>query len=134
LDLEPGASAEEIKRAYRELVKVWHPDRFAYDSRLQKKAEEKLKKINGAYEQLQSIGFSYQDTGPRPNPEPQESTAEEPTSKASSFNDTIAKFQEKFSQLPTTWRVALIVILLLALSRLLPEDRPSNSPGKKQSV
>ena len=52
LDLEPGASLEEIKRAYRELVKVWHPDRFRSDPKLQAKAGEKLKQINLAYERL----------------------------------------------------------------------------------
>ncbi|HYO75877.1 MAG TPA: J domain-containing protein, partial [Thermoanaerobaculia bacterium] len=27
LDLRPGASEEELKRAHRDLAKVWHPDR-----------------------------------------------------------------------------------------------------------
>jgi hypothetical protein len=52
LDLAPGASEEEIKKAYRILVKVWHPDRFSQDPKLQKKAQEKLKEINLAYEKL----------------------------------------------------------------------------------
>ena len=50
LELEPGATLEDVKRSYRELVKVWHPDRFAGDPKLQRKAEEKLKQINFAYE------------------------------------------------------------------------------------
>ena len=52
LGLEPDASAEEVKQAYRDLAKVWHPDRFAHDTRLQRKAQEKLKEINEAYEIL----------------------------------------------------------------------------------
>src|ERR1700730_14801927 len=52
LELDPGASLEETKRAYRELTRVWHPDRFANDVRLQNKAQEKLKQINLAYEQI----------------------------------------------------------------------------------
>jgi hypothetical protein len=52
LDLEPGASIEQIKRAWRDLTKVWHPDRFEGDPRMEAKAEEKLKAINGAYERL----------------------------------------------------------------------------------
>jgi hypothetical protein len=54
LALRPGASAVEIKAAYRDLVKVWHPDRFASDPRLSEKAESKLKQINEAYLVLQS--------------------------------------------------------------------------------
>lgn len=49
LEIQPGASAEEIKQAYRDLAKVWHPDRFLDDPRLHQKAQEKLKQINAAY-------------------------------------------------------------------------------------
>ena len=54
LELEPGASEAEIKQAYRDLVFVWHPDRFVDHPRLQKKAQEKLKQLNLAYEFLKS--------------------------------------------------------------------------------
>ena len=52
LEVEPGASLEEIKQAFRDQAKVWHPDRFANDIRLQKKAEEKIKQISLAYRRL----------------------------------------------------------------------------------
>ena len=52
LGLAPGAAAQEIKAAYRDLAKVWHPDRFTHEPRLQQKAQEKLKEINDAYQQL----------------------------------------------------------------------------------
>lgn len=58
LGLEPGATAQEIKTAYRDLAKVWHPDRFAHDPRLQQKAQERLKEINEAYRSLISGGGS----------------------------------------------------------------------------
>ena len=60
LDLEPGKSLDEVKRSYRELVKVWHPDRFTGDTKLQQKAQEKLKQINLAYELLEEF-FKSQD-------------------------------------------------------------------------
>jgi hypothetical protein len=44
----------ELKAAHRDLAKVWHPDRFLHDPRLQQKAQEKLKEINEAYEQISS--------------------------------------------------------------------------------
>ena len=53
LDLEPGASPEEVKQAYRDMVKVWHPDRFGSDERLRGKAEEMQKEINLAFERLE---------------------------------------------------------------------------------
>jgi hypothetical protein len=57
LGLKPGASEEEVKKAYRELAMVWHPDRFASDSPLHAKAEEKSKELNGAYEFVMAHGF-----------------------------------------------------------------------------
>lgn len=58
LGLKPGASAQEIKAAYRDMAKVWHPDRFSHDPRLQEKAQNKLKEINEAYEALTSGNFN----------------------------------------------------------------------------
>lgn len=52
LGVRPGASPADLKAAYRDLAKVWHPDRFLHDLRLQQKAQEKLKEINEAYDQL----------------------------------------------------------------------------------
>ena len=52
LGLGPDATPQDIRQAYRDLVVVWHPDRFPKDSRLQRKAEENLKEINKAYEIL----------------------------------------------------------------------------------
>ncbi|HVO30768.1 MAG TPA: DnaJ domain-containing protein [bacterium] len=52
LGVARGASAEELKQSYRDLVKVWHPDRFLDDPRLAAKASEKLKEINEAWEAL----------------------------------------------------------------------------------
>ena len=54
LGLPVNASLEEVREAYKDLVKVWHPDRFANHPRLSAKAEEKLKEINNAYERLLS--------------------------------------------------------------------------------
>lgn len=58
LEVEPGASITKVAQAYRDLVKVWHPDRFQSSARLQKKADEKLKEINLAYERLQNYAGS----------------------------------------------------------------------------
>ncbi|HOJ12845.1 MAG TPA: DnaJ domain-containing protein, partial [Clostridiales bacterium] len=51
LGVKEGANDEEIKRAYRELVKKYHPDQYR-DNPLAKLAEEKLREVNEAYEYL----------------------------------------------------------------------------------
>src|SRR5215831_11321423 len=52
LDLQPGADLGSVRQAYRLLVKVWHPDRFAHDPKLQAVSDEKLKDINASYEAI----------------------------------------------------------------------------------
>jgi curved DNA-binding protein CbpA len=53
LGLPSTAEEAQIREAYRDLAKVWHPDRFRGDQRLCAKAEENLKRINAAYRTLQ---------------------------------------------------------------------------------
>ncbi len=49
LGVEKGASDDDIKKAYRKLVTQYHPDRNKDDP---KKAEEKFKEVNEAYDVL----------------------------------------------------------------------------------
>ena len=51
LGIKPGASQEEIKSAYRKLVKQYHPDQYR-DNPLQELAEKKLAEVNEAYQML----------------------------------------------------------------------------------
>lgn len=54
LGLNPGASAEEIKKAYRTLSMQYHPDKAAHlGEEFRAAAEEKMKEINMAYQHLQ---------------------------------------------------------------------------------
>ena len=51
LGVPETATDEEIKKAYRELVKKYHPDKYA-DNPLAEAAAEKMKEINAAYDQI----------------------------------------------------------------------------------
>jgi hypothetical protein len=62
LGLAPDATEQAIKEAYRDLIKVWHPDRFGSDARLRAKAQERLKDVNAAFEQLR--GYRPPASGP----------------------------------------------------------------------
>ena len=50
LGVSPDASDEEIKRAYRNLAKKYHPDRNPGDA----EAAKKMQQINAAYEQIKN--------------------------------------------------------------------------------
>src|SRR5271157_3459603 len=54
LNLEPTASPEEVYRVYRDLVRIWDPQRFATQPHLELMAEAKLKEIIEAYNALTS--------------------------------------------------------------------------------
>ena len=51
LGVKPGASEAEIKAAYKELVKKYHPDKYQ-NNPLADLAEEKLQEVNEAYDAL----------------------------------------------------------------------------------
>lgn len=51
LGVHEGSSMEEVKRAYKELVRKYHPDQYQ-NNPLSDLAEEKLKEINEAYDTL----------------------------------------------------------------------------------
>ena len=51
LGLSPSASDEEVKRAYRALVKKYHPDNYV-NNPLADLAEAKMKEINEAYDAI----------------------------------------------------------------------------------
>ena len=56
LDLEPSASDEEVKKAYRKMAMKFHPDKVHHlGPDFQKDAQEKFKKINTAYEEIKKI-------------------------------------------------------------------------------
>jgi len=61
--VKPGATAEEVRSAYRRMVKSCHPDQFQ-DADAQRAAQEKLIKLNLAYESAlkfasrRTVGFN----------------------------------------------------------------------------
>ncbi len=64
LGVSPSATDEEVKSAYRQLAKKYHPDRYRGHD-LQDLAGEKLKQINEAYDTIQKDRQSghYSNTG-----------------------------------------------------------------------
>jgi DnaJ-domain-containing protein 1 len=52
LGLEPTATAEECKEAYKKLQKIHHPDRHVNHDENMKKATAKAARVNAAYDRL----------------------------------------------------------------------------------
>ncbi len=68
LGVSPQASDDEVKKAYRDLARKYHPDNYA-NNPLADLAQEKMKEINEAYDTIQkqresgSSGYSGQSYG-----------------------------------------------------------------------
>lgn len=95
LELEPGASPEEVHQGYLDLTWVWHPDRFTGHPRLQQKAHSKLQQLNEAHERLRSF---------QPTPQAREFHAKSKTQVSSpSYDHSPVKDLHK-SEVKQAWR------------------------------
>ena len=55
LEIEPGATNDEVKKAYRRMAMKYHPDKVAgAGEEMREKATEKFRAINEAYEHIKS--------------------------------------------------------------------------------
>jgi DnaJ-class molecular chaperone len=68
LELKPGASFEEIRVSYREMVQILHPDRFHGNLKLQQRTHLKLQQVNEAYEVLKDYCENNGHQTPMDNP------------------------------------------------------------------
>ncbi len=69
LEVNPGASLDQIKASYRDLAFIWHPDRCPNDNpKLLNKAQDKLQRLNQAYDKLVENITAFQRTTVTPQP------------------------------------------------------------------
>ena len=52
LGIKPTATDEEVKKAYHNLARKYHPDKYGDDNPLRDVAQEKMQQINAAYDEI----------------------------------------------------------------------------------
>ena len=52
LGVSKNASDEEVKAAYKALVRKYHPDNYSDDNPLKELANEKMQEVNEAYDEI----------------------------------------------------------------------------------
>ena len=62
LGVNPNATDDEVKKAYRELARKYHPDNYV-NTPLADLAGEKMKEVNEAYETIQKMRKEGQQSG-----------------------------------------------------------------------
>jgi hypothetical protein len=55
LGVPKGATSTQVKAAWRELCKTWHPDMIQGDARVKQMANEKFRSINEAYDEIKRM-------------------------------------------------------------------------------
>jgi hypothetical protein len=145
LGIQPGANWKELRSAYKNLVKTWHPDRFQQDANQKKIAEERTKEINKSYKELAEYykkhgALPIDNETPRPRrdavapdkPEPSRKSASPPKNTASPAH---AKPPVK-EKSPRISRMAIMLGLVGAiyiLWNLAATQPPSEVPQREET-
>jgi DnaJ-class molecular chaperone len=124
LELKYGASMEDARMAYKDMVRVWHPDRFGGNPRLRAKANEKLKELNLAYGEIRHFLAKdlEMDTGAEEgvHPEKQRHAATKPFH----FSKIIGEFLSTLFHFFAPGTKAQKYLRILMFSRIHPKQVP----------
>ena len=114
LGLGPDATWDEVTLTYKDLMRVWHPDRFPSDERLRKKAEQESQRINHAMTELKKLGKEPPSKAkPRPEQRHQQNTASRPTTEqrtTGTSNESHPRGSENLSQSSFTHSIPPLTI------------------------
>jgi len=135
LELKRDATMDEAKQAYKDLVNIWHPDRFSNNPRLRQKAEERLKEVNEAYEAVKSFLSSKKPLEAEKAPQPKaEAQGEAGTSAKARAEADYHKAQAKdkteaFVEAGTGIVLSLLSYLSSAFRRIVAEVKTEVNQG-----
>lgn len=101
-ELQLGASLDDVKEAYRDLVQVWHPDKYVGKPRLLQRAHRNMVEINLAYERISKALAGKPRPRPSPSPNKASSSAPRQESKHQAVDPWTNSLGMKFVPVPGT--------------------------------
>lgn len=132
LRVDQDCSPEQLRQAYVDLVKVWHPDRFQADARLRQKADQTLRGINAAYAVLQQPtvrgGSASSSERTRPESQPRAERARQdpqPSAEPQTVAPPTPPIQTRHRVLLAAVIGAAIGVVLVLAAVLRPSPAPS---------
>jgi hypothetical protein len=143
-DLPDAFTEAQLRQAYHDLVQVWHPDKHSHNERLRKKADEKMKEINQAYEVLQAglinggfrLDRSKGGTGPQPSrngpAREHQPPPDTPTRTAEPATEATAIHEPKGLSGNAFWFLLIGLILLVVI--VAPRGRKAAAPDNPETT
>ena len=117
LGVTPDATTEDVRRAWRTLIQVWHPDRFT--GKLRSEAEEMTKALNQAYAILsdeQSRGQYDSISRARKRPTPTRATAATASDRPLEIIDLPVAVDKIIDAIAMAgWTLFAVIVIILVL-------------------
>lgn len=135
LGLKPGSNWQEIRGAYRALIKKWHPDRFQQDSKNRKISEEETMEITRAYKVLADYYREHGSTPTNPATAPTApARAPEHMHRAATPVDVSANDAHAGHPIPSPvesaqWKTLFVLSAIALLFYLWLSDPADRDPG-----
>lgn len=116
LDVDPACSWDELRRAYKLQIQKWHPDRFADKTAEKDAADDKIKRITAAHQQLVAYYRRHgklppPETEPAPQKLPRPDRVRPNAAASSDWPKQTAKNEPKSNILPIMGGILLIAVL-----------------------
>ena len=148
LGVQRDASWKEVRKAYKSLINVWHPDRFQQMPTQRKQAEEKAKEITQCYKELAEYNKKFgalpgiavsTETGvlkeepPKTAPEsPPQPEDKNPESAPSEITPAAPQKRRRSKTEVRTLSALGLVGALYFVWQIMPWDRSENLPGSNK--
>lgn len=143
LKVKPDCSWEELRKAYKLQIQKWHPDRFEDGSAEKQAADEKIRYINSAYQQLSDYhrqqGQLPTAEKPAEPPAQRKSKSEAPTTNKHSTNGQFTAQTDtsglgKPGKASSKFRIFITLVAVATFSYILLSQNPTEDSSKQEQI